>query len=115
MILVVGSTGVLGGMITRRLLEQGHCVRILVRPGSGYQRRLRSGAGPSAGAAARGAGCATARPAGRGGPVRGVDGDLRFTSGYDGDRFGLRGPAHLRGGVCSGAVSPGERLAPTAR
>lgn len=31
MILVVGATGLLGGMITRQLLEQGHSVRILVR------------------------------------------------------------------------------------
>jgi uncharacterized protein YbjT (DUF2867 family) len=31
MILVVGATGVVGGMITRGLLEQGREVRILVR------------------------------------------------------------------------------------
>lgn len=31
MILVVGATGLLGGMITRQLLEQGKAVRILVR------------------------------------------------------------------------------------
>jgi uncharacterized protein YbjT (DUF2867 family) len=44
MILVVGSTGVLGGMITRRLLEQGHRVRILVRSGSDYRRLVEQGA-----------------------------------------------------------------------
>ncbi len=31
MILVVGATGIVGGMITRQLLEQGKEVRILVR------------------------------------------------------------------------------------
>jgi uncharacterized protein YbjT (DUF2867 family) len=34
MILVVGATGLLGGMITRQLLEQGRDVRILVRHNS---------------------------------------------------------------------------------
>ncbi len=34
MLLVVGSTGVLGGMITRRLLDEGREVRILVRHNS---------------------------------------------------------------------------------
>jgi uncharacterized protein YbjT (DUF2867 family) len=34
MILVVGATGTLGGMITRQLLEQGQQVRILARSGS---------------------------------------------------------------------------------
>lgn len=34
MILVVGSTGLLGGMITRRLLADGVAVRVLVRSGS---------------------------------------------------------------------------------
>ena len=34
MILVVGATGKLGGMITRQLLAQGHAVRSLVRPHS---------------------------------------------------------------------------------
>jgi uncharacterized protein YbjT (DUF2867 family) len=33
-ILVVGSTGLLGGMITRRLLDQGAAVRVLTRSGS---------------------------------------------------------------------------------
>ena len=36
MILVVGSTGMLGGMITRQLLERGHSVRLLVRPGASH-------------------------------------------------------------------------------
>lgn len=34
MILIVGATGQLGGMITRQLLAQGKTVRILVRPNS---------------------------------------------------------------------------------
>lgn len=34
MILIVGATGLLGGMITRQLLAQGKTVRILVRPNS---------------------------------------------------------------------------------
>ena len=37
MILVVGATGQLGSLITRRLLEQGKEVRILVREGSEYR------------------------------------------------------------------------------
>ena len=44
MILVVGGTGLLGGMIARRLLEQGHSVRTLVRPGSSYETLADSGA-----------------------------------------------------------------------
>jgi NADH dehydrogenase len=44
MILVVGSTGLLGGSIAGRLLEGRHRVRILVRPGSQYQALAESGA-----------------------------------------------------------------------
>lgn len=44
MILVVGATGLVGGIVTRRLLEQEADVRILVRarsgaPGPGRKRR----------------------------------------------------------------------------
>ena len=46
MILVVGATGLLGGMIARRLLAQGREVRILVRPGSNYQPLVEAGAQP---------------------------------------------------------------------
>ncbi len=46
MILVVGSTGSLGGQITRGLLAQGRPVRILVRPGSHYQPLVEAGATP---------------------------------------------------------------------
>jgi NADH dehydrogenase len=49
MILVVGSTGVLGGMIARRLLERGLPVRILVRPGSRHAELVESGAEPALG------------------------------------------------------------------
>ena len=44
MILVSGATGMLGGMITRRLLDLGHPVRMLVRPGSDYQKLVAAGA-----------------------------------------------------------------------
>jgi NADH dehydrogenase len=44
MILVVGSTGVLGSAVTRRLLGMGKQVRILVRPSSKYQELVDAGA-----------------------------------------------------------------------
>jgi NADH dehydrogenase len=44
MILVVGATGVLGGMITRALLTRGNEVRILVREGSNYEPLVAAGA-----------------------------------------------------------------------
>jgi len=43
-ILVVGSTGVLGGMITRALLTRDNDVRILVREGSNYEPLVAAGA-----------------------------------------------------------------------
>src|SRR5919112_5005528 len=46
MILIAGSTGMLGGIIARKLLEQGHSVRILVRPGSAYAGLVDLGAEP---------------------------------------------------------------------
>jgi len=46
MILVVGATGLVGGMIARTLLDQGRDVRILVRPGSNYEALVRAGAEP---------------------------------------------------------------------
>lgn len=46
MILVVGATGALGGMITRDLLSRGVPVRVLVRPGSQYGPLLELGAQP---------------------------------------------------------------------
>ena len=49
MILVVGSTGLLGGMIARSLLDQGKSVRILVREGSDYQALVAAGAQPAVG------------------------------------------------------------------
>lgn len=49
MILVVGATGLLGGKVTRRLLEQGRQVRILVRTGSDYQPLVDAGAQPVTG------------------------------------------------------------------
>lgn len=49
MILVVGSTGVLGGQIARGLLDKGRRVRILVRPASNHQPLVRDGAQPSYG------------------------------------------------------------------
>jgi NADH dehydrogenase len=44
MILVVGATGQLGGLITRRLLAQGRAVRILVRTPSHYGPLVEAGA-----------------------------------------------------------------------
>ena len=44
MILVVGATGALGGLIARRLLEQGRKVRVLVRKGSDHDGLLKAGA-----------------------------------------------------------------------
>ena len=49
MILVVGATGYLGGMITRRLLAQGREVRVLVRPGSDYRPLVEAGVAPALG------------------------------------------------------------------
>ena len=49
MILVVGATGALGGMIARRLVEQGRKVRILVRHGSDYGALVEAGAEPAFG------------------------------------------------------------------
>jgi uncharacterized protein YbjT (DUF2867 family) len=46
MILVVGSTGQLGGLITRKLLDQGKDVRILVRPTSDHASLVAAGAKP---------------------------------------------------------------------
>lgn len=46
MILVVGATGFLGGMIVRQLLAEGRQVRILVREGSAYQPLAAAGATP---------------------------------------------------------------------
>ena len=44
MILVVGATGILGGIVTRQLLAQGHPVRALVRDAAGGEPLRRAGA-----------------------------------------------------------------------
>ncbi len=44
MILVAGATGLLGGMITRQLLDHGKDVRIVVRNGSTYEPLVAAGA-----------------------------------------------------------------------
>jgi uncharacterized protein YbjT (DUF2867 family) len=49
MILVAGATGMLGSNITRRLLADGHSVRILVRAGSDYRALEEAGALPFVG------------------------------------------------------------------
>lgn len=46
LILIVGATGNVGGMATRQLLQRGHTVRILARPGSLYQPLVEAGAQP---------------------------------------------------------------------
>ncbi|MFO7633388.1 MAG: NmrA family NAD(P)-binding protein, partial [Caldilinea sp.] len=48
MILVVGATGLLGGMITRQLLEQDKAVRILVRHHSASEELAKQGMATSA-------------------------------------------------------------------
>ncbi len=78
MVLVIGATGQLGGLITRRLLERNADVRILVRPNSAFQPLVDAGAQPVVGdlkdrasldAAVRGADVfiTTANSVGRGG------------------------------------------------
>jgi FlaA1/EpsC-like NDP-sugar epimerase len=47
-ILVVGATGVVGGMVTRGLLEEGKDVRILVRRGSPSSQLVQRGLSTSA-------------------------------------------------------------------
>src|SRR6266849_6396128 len=49
MILVVGASGQLGGTITRRLLDQGRSVSILVRHNPAYQTLVALGAQPVVG------------------------------------------------------------------
>jgi uncharacterized protein YbjT (DUF2867 family) len=49
MILIVGATGRLGGLITRRLLAAGEAVRILAREGSAWQPLQTAGAQVSIG------------------------------------------------------------------
>ena len=49
MILIVGATGTLGGMVTRRLLERKKDVRVLVREGSDYESLVQAGARPVVG------------------------------------------------------------------
>ena len=50
MILIVGSTGLVGGMITRRLLQEARDdVRILVRPRADFQSLVERGAQPVVG------------------------------------------------------------------
>ena len=49
MILVVGATGQLGGLIAHKLTDQGSAVRILVREGSSYDALLTAGAEPVTG------------------------------------------------------------------
>jgi uncharacterized protein YbjT (DUF2867 family) len=46
MILVVGATGYLGGLIARNLLRQGQAVQILVRASSDYAQLVQAGAKP---------------------------------------------------------------------
>ena len=43
-ILVVGATGYLRGIITRSLLQQSHAVRIILRPNSNHSDLIGSGA-----------------------------------------------------------------------
>lgn len=49
MILIVGATGQLGGLITSRLLQRGEDVRVLIRPGSTPDELIAAGAHPVTG------------------------------------------------------------------
>ena len=49
MILIVGATGQLGGLIAGRLLQRGEDVRVLVRPGSSPDDLIAAGAQPLTG------------------------------------------------------------------
>lgn len=49
MILIVGATGMLGGIIARSLLEHDHDVRVLVRPDSAHHQLVAAGAAPVVG------------------------------------------------------------------
>ena len=49
MILVIGATGQLGGLIARSLLDRGEAVRILTRDGSAYDDLRAAGAQPAMG------------------------------------------------------------------
>lgn len=49
MILVVGATGELGGLIVRKLLDEGVAVRMLVRSASNYKDLMEVGAEPALG------------------------------------------------------------------
>jgi uncharacterized protein YbjT (DUF2867 family) len=49
MILVVGATGLVGGMVARQLIDRGEHVRILVRPESSADSLVAAGAEPVAG------------------------------------------------------------------
>jgi uncharacterized protein YbjT (DUF2867 family) len=69
-ILVVGATGIVGGMVTRRLLEQGEEVRILVRRDSPSAQLVQQGLATSAESLID----AGAQP---------VHGDLRYRSSLD--------------------------------
>lgn len=46
MILVVGATGLVGGMVARQLLDLRQAVRVLVRPGSNHEQLVAAGAEP---------------------------------------------------------------------
>ncbi|MCL4863760.1 MAG: SDR family oxidoreductase [Caldilineaceae bacterium] len=46
MILIIGATGLVGGLIARQLLQNRQDVRILVRPNSPYQPLVEAGAQP---------------------------------------------------------------------
>src|SRR3712207_8210429 len=70
MILVVGATGVVGGMIARRLLDEGKEVRVLVRRDSPSSQLVQHGLATSAEELIE----AGARP---------VDGDLRHPASLD--------------------------------
>jgi uncharacterized protein YbjT (DUF2867 family) len=105
MILIVGATGVVGGMISQRLLEQGREVRILVRRDSLSSQLVQQGLAASVEELIE----AGAQP---------VHGDLRDRASLDGVVEGIEAVittanSAMRGGAALRASEGAKRISPT--